>query len=157
MEIIIRKAEERDLQEIQEMSQKLIEYENEIIEKPYMVRLDWSLSRDGKEYFEKAIKENSIFVAQIQENIAGYIFFYTENQKNHETEQLAEIENLFVKKEYRGNGIGKKLLDTAKYIIRKQNIKYVKLNTLADNKRAIDIYKRSGFYTYSVQMMCDLT
>ncbi|MCC0704295.1 GNAT family N-acetyltransferase [Clostridioides sp. ES-S-0049-02] len=51
-----------------------------------------------------------------------------------------KIEMLFIKDEYRGNGIGKKLI---LYAIDKYNIKYVDVNE--QNKKAVGFYIHLGF------------
>lgn len=51
-----------------------------------------------------------------------------------------KIEMLFIKDEYRGNGIGKKLIT---YAIDKYNIKYVDVNE--QNKKAVGFYIHLGF------------
>lgn len=51
-----------------------------------------------------------------------------------------KIEMLFIKDEYRGHGIGKKLIT---YAIDKYNIKYVDVNE--QNKKAVGFYVHLGF------------
>lgn len=51
-----------------------------------------------------------------------------------------KIEMLFIKGEYRSNGIGKKLI---LYAINKYNIKYVDVNE--QNKKAVGFYTHLGF------------
>lgn len=57
------------------------------------------------------------------------------------------IAGIFVKKEYRSNGIGKELLDYAKAIHRE-----LTLNVYKKNCRAFEFYKREGFLVVSEEI-----
>lgn len=57
------------------------------------------------------------------------------------------IAGIFVKKEYRSNGIGKELLDYAKTIH-----KELTLNVYKKNSRAFEFYKREGFLVVSEEI-----
>ncbi|MBM6719537.1 MULTISPECIES: GNAT family N-acetyltransferase [Bacteroides] len=52
------------------------------------------------------------------------------------------MEGLFVDSNHRSNGIGKLLLD---YV--KQKHQTLRLSVFAKNMRAVEFYKRNGFYT----------
>jgi N-acetylglutamate synthase len=54
---------------------------------------------------------------------------------------------LYVEKEYRGQGIGKQLLDTAELSLKKQHITSCLLLVDVKNSDAIRFYEREGFYT----------
>lgn len=56
---------------------------------------------------------------------------------------------LIIKKEYRGERIGKLLMESVlKETKRLKNIRIIHLGVFADNRLAYDLYKRMGFITY---------
>ena len=61
--MLIRKAELKDLQRIQELNNELFELELANFDK-YLIK-GWPLSNEGKIYFENAIKESFVIVAEI--------------------------------------------------------------------------------------------
>ncbi len=58
---------------------------------------------------------------------------------------LAYIKRLTVKKKYRGQGIGNKLLQTAISFAQKQNFKTLYAGTVKENPAAIEFYKKQNF------------
>ena len=57
----------------------------------------------------------------------------------------ADINNIAVKKEYRGKGYGKMLMNALIEDAKKQNIKAMTLEVRVTNKSAIALYKKLGF------------
>ncbi len=71
----------------------------------------------------------------------GYII----NNKN-KTKHIANIFGVYVKKEYRRQGIGKKLFDIAlKFIQKNVNVFKINLGVNSELKAAIELYKKHGF------------
>lgn len=58
---------------------------------------------------------------------------------------LGEIEKFFVEEKYRGNGIGKSLLQDAELKTREWNIKKLSLLCRVDNRPALNLYLKEGF------------
>ena len=63
---------------------------------------------------------------------------------------------LFVEVEFRGQGIGRGLLDKMKEHFKENNCSCVKLLVLAENKNAIEIYKKSGFVGREIEMRMEI-
>lgn len=59
-------------------------------------------------------------------------------------EMLSEM-GVGVKENYRGLGLGSKLTEDLLSLAKKEKIKKIKLAVLADNKKAINLYKKHGF------------
>jgi PhnO protein len=55
------------------------------------------------------------------------------------------IDEFFVKKEFRGKGIGSKLIKEAIRKLQRMNVKIILVGTEKENKEAIALYKRVGF------------
>jgi ribosomal protein S18 acetylase RimI-like enzyme len=59
---------------------------------------------------------------------------------------IAELKRMFIKEEYRKEGIGALLLQKALEIAKKLYYKKIKLDTLDTMTPAINLYKKYGFY-----------
>ena len=62
------------------------------------------------------------------------------------TTSICELKRMYLKKEVRGMGIGKKLLLKAIEIGKELNYKAMRLDTLSKIKSAIGLYTKMGFY-----------
>ena len=58
---------------------------------------------------------------------------------------IAELKRMYIKKEYRNLGIGKKLLDLAIDLAKELNYEKLRLDTLDFMRSAITLYKAKGF------------
>ena len=65
--------------------------------------------------------------------------------KNWYDVQAAFIHSLYVDKDFRSKGIGKKLLSEVINILKKESLESVELTVDPVNTAAINLYKRSGF------------
>ena len=59
---------------------------------------------------------------------------------------ICEMKRLFVKKNYQGLGIGKKLAEKIIAEAKDRGYNYMRLDTLSSLKKALDLYKSLGFY-----------
>ena len=71
------------------------------------------------------------------------------------------LNDLYVDKEYRKQGIGEKLIQTAMNFAKENNSKFVQLSTAVDNYTAQSLYEQIGFkkqepetdfYTYTINL-----
>ncbi len=153
---IIRKAEQKDIQEIQRLSQLLVEYCSKICKSKYMGNLNWSFSKDGKDNFEEYIEKHVIYVAEIENKIVGYMCGKIIQPDCWRTYNSMELVNLFVMEEYRNMGIGTEFVNLFKKKCKENNINTIKIYTLCDNEKAMDFYKKNGAYCYDTLMFCNL-
>ena len=58
---------------------------------------------------------------------------------------LGEIEKFFVEEKYRGNGIGKSLLQDAELKAKEWDIKKLSLLCRVDNRPALNLYLKEGY------------
>ena len=72
------------------------------------------------------------------------------------------LNDLYVEKEYRKQGIGEKLIQTAMDFAKENNAKFVQLSTAVDNYTAQSLYEQIGFkkqepetdfYTYTINLV----
>lgn len=89
--------------------------------------------------FEKALAEKTSHIAVVEDDnsIVGFckIDIYDENGK---------LDYLVVKKEYRGKGYGKILMDWAMQLFTRYGIHYIEVKVI-DGNEAIHLYEKYGF------------
>ncbi|MBS3072973.1 GNAT family N-acetyltransferase [Candidatus Pacearchaeota archaeon] len=69
-----------------------------------------------------------------------------------EHQNYGYIDDIFVYKKFRGNGLGKMLINEFIKILRKKNIKKLRLGVNIRNKKAIKMYKELGFEVKHYEM-----
>ena len=101
--MLIRRATENDLHRIQELNNELFELEIANYDE-YLIK-DWPLSNAGKEYFQTAIKENFVVVAEIENKVVGYLLG-EECDIPYYNFKIAELCNMCIDECCRKQGIG---------------------------------------------------
>ena len=111
-----------------------------------LIRLsaDWEAENSchGYRKNEKAdIEGNRIFIAKDGADVIGYLFGYLEKSERSTSimpdgTPVFEVEELYVKPEYRSKGIGKMLFSYAESVVR-SDADYIMLSTATKNWRAI--------------------
>jgi GNAT superfamily N-acetyltransferase len=143
MKFIIRKAIDKDFAEILSLIKELATFEKA----PEKVTNSVEQMKNEKEYFKCFVAENS------QKEIIGialYFFtYYTWVGKS------LYLDDLYVKKSYRGNQIGTELLRKIFEVAKRENCKRVRWQVLNWNKPAIDMYKKSGAEIDNEWSNCD--
>ncbi|MEE9525866.1 MAG: GNAT family N-acetyltransferase [Candidatus Woesearchaeota archaeon] len=92
-----------------------------------------------KEYFEK---KGVFYVAEDDGKIVGTI------AAEKETDRIARLKRMFVKKEYRKQKLGQRLLDQLLEFCKKKGYEKIILSTYPQMKAAIEFYKKNGFKEY---------
>lgn len=104
-----------------------------------------------KDYFNNVIKDDKNILLCYEENkmILGYIFlkYIVDDDKNGYL-----IDGLYVEENYRNKGIAKSLLSEGLKIIENNNIDFIDINVIANNKIAIKLYESFGFETFKLIM-----
>ncbi|MDD5401069.1 MAG: ribosomal protein S18-alanine N-acetyltransferase [Sulfurimonas sp.] len=121
--MIIRKAEQKDAASLYALEQKLFSAEN------------FPLSRGSFAYH---IRNNMLYVAEIDNNIAGYVLVLIKRAN-------AKLYSIGVGEPYRGRKIAKKLLELVSRELVFLGFKRLLLEVRIDNSAAISLYKKLGF------------
>lgn len=66
-------------------------------------------------------------------------------EKSKKLKHVAYISQFYISKEYRGRGIGKKLLEKAINIIKEKNIRVIRIGVYEKQESAIKLYRKLGF------------
>lgn len=142
----IRKATLKDIKKILELS---IEFDLEYFKK-YKIK-DFppinELAKQKKKIFEKDLKNKKgvIFVAEKDEKDIGYIFTIKGIPRDRKFISKAYISDLYIKKEFRGKGIAKKLILESEEWCKKEKINEVFIDVNVKNLGAKKLYKKMKF------------
>lgn len=100
--------------------------------------------------------EGRLFVAEVEEEVVGFINV----QLVHESEtymsslvDYAYISDIVVLQAYRGRGVGMMLLQQAEVFARQQGATVLKIQVLARNQHAADVYQHAGFRPYEIALL----
>ncbi|MEI6266644.1 MAG: GNAT family N-acetyltransferase [bacterium] len=106
----IRKATTKDIDTIVNLNTALFEHDYVFDD---TLDVAWPDSQWGRDYFEKRINisDSLVLVVETDEKIIGYMIAHLTETPDHMRKdlKLAEVENTFIKKEYRRMGIGEQL------------------------------------------------
>jgi len=132
----IRYAVENDVPVIHKLIKELAEYEK-LSDKVKASEEDLKSVLFGKDRFVE------VLIAEYEEVEIGYAIFF----KNFSTflcKPGIYLEDLYVKPEFRGKGIGKALLEEIISLAKERNYGRVEWSVLDWNTPAIDFYKKIG-------------
>ena len=92
-------------------------------------------------------------MAEEENKIVGYITgFISKIDDDTKLKRVAEADNMFILKEFRGKGIGSKLFKEFINRVKNKKLKVVRLSAYSSNLRAIKLYHELGFKDYFVSM-----
>lgn len=158
MTYIIREYEQPDVAQVEQCIIELQDFERNLesdcvegitISKRYLQdMLDECRSKVGK-----------IFVAEIQGQVVGFVSVRRERDWDSYLSSITDhayISDLVVLHSYRGQGIGKVLMQKAEEYAIQQGVPVVKIGVLSRNQPAIHLYEQSGFRSYEMVLMKEL-
>ena len=106
------------------------------------------------EYFKAELrkKNSAVFIALEKQPIGIIIVTYFKPLRISKFPKKGYISNLYIKKEHRKKGIGKKLLDISLKWLKQNNVKYISLEIHLENKNALKFYRNLGFKDYTLKL-----
>ncbi|HSL89936.1 MAG TPA: GNAT family N-acetyltransferase [Ignavibacteriaceae bacterium] len=134
--IKIRYAVPEDVHIIHQLIKELAEFEK-LLDQVKTSKQDLQKVLFGEKSFVE------IFIAEFDNITAGYALFFP-NFSTFIGKPGIYLEDLFVKPEYRGKGIGKALLEAVISLAKERNCGRVEWSVLNWNKSAIDFYNARG-------------
>lgn len=156
--IIIRPAELNDLKDIQALN--LLLFKKEYAEFDKTLNCELPFSPEGEKYFKEHIenKDCCSLVAQAGKGIVGYLVgdIHRDETPYRILPLFAELQNMLVLAEYRGQGIGDQLVQEFIKWCRTKNVGRLRVVASAQNTPAIDFYRQQGFKDYSLILESDL-
>lgn len=148
MNILIRKANENDLEDIRKLNYKLFELEYNYFDPA--LNMEWTFSSIGENYFKDTIKNGIVLLAIEDNKIIGYLAGSINIKLSYVTKTLAELDNCYVEEEYRNQGIGKQLLEEFKKYCLSQGIEEIKVTCSAKNTNARKFYESNKFENFEI-------
>lgn len=149
----IREANINDFKKIQNLNNELFKFEYNKFDNS--LKVGWPYQEEGKNYFIDMIENNKVYVAIINNEIIGYLAGQIGVDKPCITRFTAEIDNMYIKNEYRKNGIGKLLIDRFKEYCEEKEVERIIVTAFHGNINAIEFYRKSGFSSYELTLKLD--
>lgn len=159
MDVTIKNASLDNLQKVQELNLRLFEKEHK--EYDSLLSLDWTFGKVGTKYFQDRISKDDgcALIAVANNKIVGYLCGGLKSKKTESYRNLpimAELENIFVLKEFRSKGIGKKLYDEFVRWCKTKSVGKIKVGAFTQNELAIKFYRANNFKDYALVLELDL-
>lgn len=101
-----------------------------------------------RESISRQIALQELHVARDGDRIVGFVMYTIEGSTFERTADRGLIQNIYVVPEYRGEGIGARLLDTAESELTRAGADVLGLEVMAENERALDFYREHGYETH---------
>ena len=149
LKIEIRKASVRDLDDILRLNLELFKKERRGYDK--LLDMNWTYG-EGKKYFQRRItrKNGFVVVAEHKGKFVGYLCGGISKMESYRIQKKhAELENMFIEKKFRGQGIGKKLAERFFDWCQENKVELVLVSASFGNSEAVHFYEKFGFKGYS--------
>jgi ribosomal protein S18 acetylase RimI-like enzyme len=105
--------------------------------------LERMVQRRGAHWWQRAIQRGSrIVVLDFADQIAGYASYGRNRAMS--LPYSGEIFELYLKPEYQGLGLGRRMFETARRQLSNHGLTSLVVWTLAENERAVDFYETLG-------------
>ena len=149
MEIKIRKAKIEDFKEIQRLNYLL--FKKEFDEYEHTLNIKWPYTKKAKEYFRDSIKNSCTLVYEEDNKIVGYMIGRLRKKPAHRNNIVfVELDNMYIEKEYRGRGVGKKMVKMLEKWAEKKGANKLKVGAFVGNDGGMKFYKKLGFKEYEI-------
>jgi len=159
MELIYREIMKNDEEEVKRLIVdlvKLLALENNPL------RLKEPLPKYADNFFRKMEEHihkgtGMIYVAEVGKKVVAYVAGYIKQQTPEELLEykkikLGYIPDLFVVDEFRGRGIGIRLLQIIEKYLIDLECDYIGISVAAKNFRAYHVYKKQGYQNQLIEM-----
>ncbi|MBJ2123887.1 GNAT family N-acetyltransferase [Flavobacterium sp. IB48] len=132
LKINIRKVEKQDLDFVYKA---ICELENEILDFEFFERIfDENISNPRNVYL----------IAENENEGVGFISFHTQNLLHH-CGLVGEIQEFFIHQKYRGQGVGRLLINKILDFAEENNLKSIEVTTNKKRVENVAIYENLGF------------
>jgi ribosomal protein S18 acetylase RimI-like enzyme len=153
--IAVRRADQQDVPVVVRLNHAL--FQEDAGQRDHMMNLNWP-QEEGHEYFTKHLRsEKSIgLLAETEGEVIGYLIGYVKSGSSLRRVTMAELESMYVIREYRSQGVGERLVKEFLGWCREQGAERVSVTAYAANEGAVSFYKRLGFLPKSITLELEL-
>lgn len=105
----------------------------------------------GETHLEKGLKDKNVqyYIAYFNDSPAGFMKLNINGKvKDYSPEEGLEIEKIYIRPKFQGEGIGKKLFKKAIALANQLNKKIIWLDVIDTNSKAMEFYQKMGFSAY---------
>lgn len=150
MEVSIKTATPEDWKLIQQLNYQVFESDSANDDD---LDLEYPFSDKGQQYYKNLAggEYGKCFIAYINEAPVGYAAIAVKDF-GYRKSKYVEVENMGVDPKYRSQGIGKLLMEAAEKWAKEQGATKLYVSAYWGNKRAVDFYKRNGFYEIGLEL-----
>jgi diamine N-acetyltransferase len=151
MKLTIRECMIDDLHTLREFSYRTYNDTFKDMNTPSNMKAYLDEAFDINKLQDELSNSNSLFYfLYADEVLAGYLKLneYKAQSDIHDPQSI-EIERIYVAKEFHGKGLGSTLLNNAIEIAYMRKKSYIWLGVWEKNDKALQFYKRNGFYSIS--------
>ena len=151
----IRKASINDLDGIVDISNKMMDFHCSF-DPYYCIYREYE---DSKEFYKEELqKEDRLFVVAEDENnrIVGFASAAITSIPNTSAPVIGTLISNFVLDDYRKKGIGTAFFNKRMEWLKEHNVKHVEMSVDANNKYALNLWKKFGFKEYYYRLKKDL-
>ena len=147
--MIIRKATEKDTQEILVMMKELF-LTWDAIDPIDKIDESWFKSKDAIDFINQEINDkNMLFLIAEEKEIAGYLLAKIENRPALKEKNLGLIDELYIKPNYRKQALGKQLTEKALEWFKEKNLKWTIVLTHEKDELANSYWKHMNYKDYN--------
>jgi ribosomal protein S18 acetylase RimI-like enzyme len=150
----IREYEPRHRDHLRICVVELQDYEHDL--EPALPRGEQMADAYVEFLFERCARwRGKLFVAEIGEAIVGFVGVLTTvppDAPDESQSDYAYISDLVVLPAHRRHGVGRALLQRAEAFARANGATTLRIGVLAANRIALELYRKSGFVAYHVQL-----
>lgn len=113
------------------------------------------LTHENSERIRKSILYhivNETLLVAVDDSIQGFVMFSTEDGGYAQDRNRGVIENLYVRPQYRNDGVGSELLAAAEARLTDRGVDTISLEVLATNDRGREFYARHGYEPHRLEL-----
>lgn len=150
--------------EIIRINNKQVDLVAELFDKYRVFYKKESDIESGRQFIQERLDNNESVIFVALDTDKSTLVGFTQLYPTYSSVRVVKnwiLNDLYVDKEYRKQGIGEKLIQTAMNFAKENNAKFVQLSTAIDNYTAQSLYEQIGFkkqepetdfYTYTINL-----